>query len=290
IESATMVETSIGETKVIVVARDFIDPEPPALDLTAGDRHTIRDKLFQGEVVVASVLATRLKLSMGDNIEIATSHGPRRFHICGIANDYMMGGYSIYMHRPLAVEILDIQGVDAYAIRAVPGEREKVRAALLPICDRHGVLLHSLTEVVENIEFTIRGIVWCLWGLIGLGFLIGAFGVVNTLTMNVLEQTRELGLLRIVAMTRTQVRRTIMTQALLIGLVGLLPGIVGGLVTAYVINLATMPSIGHPVEFGFRPGLLAAAFAGSLAITLAAAWFPARRAARLDLVRALHYE
>jgi putative ABC transport system permease protein len=123
-----------------------------------------------------------------------------------------------------------------------------------------------------------------------LGFLIGAFGVVNTLTMNVLEQTRELGLLRIVAMTRTQVRRTILTQALLIGLVGLLPGIVGGLVTAYVINLATMPSIGHPVEFGFRPGLLAAAFAGSLAITLAAAWFPARRAARLDLVRALHYE
>jgi putative ABC transport system permease protein len=193
----------------------------------------------------------------------------------------MMGGYSIYMHRPLAVEWLDIQGVDAYAIRAVPGEREKVRAALLPLCDRHGVLLHSLTEVVENIEFTIRGIVWCLWGLIGLGFVIGAFGVVNTLTMNVLEQTRELGLLRIVAMTRGQVRRTIMTQALLIGLVGLVPGIVGGIITAYVINLATMPSIGHPVEFGFRPGLLA---------TLAAAWFPARRAARLDLVRALHYE
>jgi hypothetical protein len=111
IESATMVETSIGETKVIVVARDFIDPEPPALDLTAGDRHTIRDKLFKGDVVVASVLATRLKLAMGDDIELATSHGPKRFRICGIANDYMMGGYSIYMHRPLAVETLDVQGV-----------------------------------------------------------------------------------------------------------------------------------------------------------------------------------
>ena len=75
----------------------YLDDIMPAnVDVLFSDRHTIRDKLFKGEVVVASVLATRLKLAMGDEIELATSHGPRRFHICGIANDYMMGGYSIF--------------------------------------------------------------------------------------------------------------------------------------------------------------------------------------------------
>ncbi len=49
---------------------------------------------------------------------------------------------------------------------------------------------------------------------------MAAFGVVNTLTMNVLEQTRELGLLRIVAMTRGQVRKAILTQAAMIGAMG----------------------------------------------------------------------
>ena len=290
LEAVTMVESRIGETKVVVVAREFTDPEPPAFDLISGDRHVIRDELLSGQVVISSVLGLRMNLHQGEDVVLDTAQGRTRLRICGVTNEYMMGGYAIYMYRPLAVELLGVDGIDAYGVRAEPGRRADVEKALQPLCDKYGVLLHSLAEVVDTIEFTIRGIVWCLWGLIGLGFVIGAFGVVNTLTMNVLEQTRELGLLRIVAMTRGQVRRTILTQALLIGLVGLAPGVIGGLITAYVINIATMPSIGHPVEFGFRPGLLLGAFVGALLITIGAAWFPARRATRLDLVQALHYE
>jgi len=61
-------------------------------------------------------------------------------------------------------------------------------------------------------------------------------------------------------------------------------------VGAWVMNIATMPSIGHPVECGFRPWLVLGALGGSLAICVVAAWIPARRAARLDVVQALHYE
>src|SRR5207245_5559902 len=110
------------------------------------------------------------------------------------------------------------------------------------------------------------GTVWSLWALVLAGFVVAAFGVVNTLTMNVLEQTRELGLLRIVAMTRKQVRRTIVMQALIIGGVGLPPGIVLGVCIAYVINLAMMPSFGHPVVFSMHEDLLIGTFVGSLII------------------------
>ena len=66
------------------------------------------------------------------------------------------------------------------------------------------------------------------WGLLALGFVVGSFGIANTLTMNVLEQTRELALLRVVAMTRRQVRRTIIAQAVIIGFIGLGLGVAGG--------------------------------------------------------------
>jgi putative ABC transport system permease protein len=114
--------------------------------------------------------------------------------------------------------------------------------------------------------------------------------VINTIAMNVLEQTRELGLLRIVAMTRTQVRRTILTQAVIMAGVGLVPGILGGILVAYVLNAAASASTGHAIDFGFHPGLLAITFASAMTLIVVAAWFPAQRAARLDAVRALHYE
>jgi putative ABC transport system permease protein len=108
--------------------------------------------------------------------------------------------------------------------------------------------------------------------------------------MSVLEQTRELGLLRIVAMTRSQVRRTILVQALIIGVVGFVPGILAGIAVAYVMNLAMTPLLGHPIAFGSHPWFDLATLAGALAITLAAAWIPARRAANLNVLTALHYE
>jgi putative ABC transport system permease protein len=114
--------------------------------------------------------------------------------------------------------------------------------------------------------------------------------VVNTLSMNVLEQTRELGLLRIVAMTKAQVRRTIVTQALIIGGVGLPPGIAAGVLNAYIMNLSMMDTIGHPIEFHLYPGLLALTLGGSLLIVLVAAIIPALRATRINVVEALHYE
>jgi putative ABC transport system permease protein len=117
--------------------------------------------------------------------------------------------------------------------------------------------------------------------------MVSSVGVTNTLTINVLEQTREIGLLRIVAMTRNQVRRTIFTQAMIIAILALVPGIIAGVAVAYLINLSMMPVTGHAVKFTFHPLLLGGGFVIGLIIVSLAAWFPANRASRLDLPTAL---
>ena len=66
-----------------------------------------------------------------------------------------------------------------------------------------------------------------------------------------------------------------------------IPGIVAGVAVAYLINVAMMPVLGHPVQFTFHPMLLAGGLAAGLAVVALAAWFPANRAARLDLLEAL---
>jgi putative ABC transport system permease protein len=203
----------------------------------------------------------------------------------------MVGGMSIYMLRDWAERRVGIRGYDAFILRVEsPASLAVVRPQLEAICHKHDVILKSYAEISQSVSRIVGGIEWSLWVLVYLGFVVGAFGVVNTLTMNVLEQTRELGLLRIVAMTKSQVRRTIVTQALIIGGVGLPPGIAVGVLNAYVMNLGMMSAFAHPIEFHIHPGLLVITMIGSLLIVLVAAIIPAYRATRINVVEALHYE
>lgn len=68
-------------------------------------------------------------------------------------------------------------------------------------CQAHGLLLQSYADLVQYIDTMINGVIASLWMLLGLGCVIATMGLVNTLTMNILEQTREIGMLRTVAMT-----------------------------------------------------------------------------------------
>ena len=136
----------------------------------------------------------------------------------------------------------------------------------------------------------INGVIASLWMLLALGCLIATMGLVNTLTMNILEQTREIGMLRVVAMTRGQVRRMIFAQATLLGLIGLVPGAIAGMFVAYAISLSAQSVLGHAIAFHFRPGLVLGCLSVGIVVVMLSSLIPAERAARLQLSSALHYE
>ena len=290
LDRISFLEGQVGETAAIVIARQFDQPGKLPFDLQEGDEDKLREQLYDGQVVLASVIAKRLEKHAGDQIELETPDGKKQLRIAGIANDYLVGGLGIYIQRDVAIKLLELEGVDGYVVRADDADLPALKAELQQLVDKHGVLLQSNADISRTVNRIVSAVDWSLWVLVYLGFVVAAFGVVNTLTMNVLEQTRELGLLRIVAMTKSQVRRTILTQALIIGGVGLVPGVLSGVAVAYLMNLAMGPAFGHPIEFGFHPWLLVGALFGSLLITALDAFLPARRAASINVVDALHYE
>ena len=106
----------------------------------------------------------------------------------------------------------------------------------------------------------------------------------------VLEQTRELGLLRVVGTTQAQVRRLVLFQAWIMALVGVIPGTLAAIGVAYIINLCTLPLIGHEVEFTLHPGPLCAGPIFAVLMVLLSAVLPAQRAARIQISSALLYE
>ncbi|MGE5636206.1 MAG: ABC transporter permease [Nocardioidaceae bacterium] len=126
-----------------------------------------------------------------------------------------------------------------------------------------------------------------IYALLSLAVIVSLFGIVNTLGLSIYERTRELGMLRAVGMSRRQVRTMIRYEAVITALIGALLGTVLGVVFAALVSRPLADegfTLSYPI--GTLLALLVlAAFAG-----VVAAIGPARRAARLDVLRALAYE
>lgn len=278
------------ELEVMIVAREYNEPGRLPLDLVAGDVERLRKTMPEGEVVIGTILSNKLGLHVGDQVELGTSSGFQAMRIGGVATDYLAGGQTVYAEWNVASRLFGVGGADGYIIRADRDQLLELQPRLELLAKKYGVLLHSSADLANQVDRIIRGVDGFHWGLLFLAFVVAAFGVVNTLSMNVLEQTRELGLLRIVAMTKRQVRRTILMQAMIIGLIGLVPGVLSGVGVAYVMNLAMEPSFGRPIAFGFHPWLMLVTFLGAMLITIFSALIPAERAAQVNAMEALRYE
>jgi putative ABC transport system permease protein len=142
-------------------------------------------------------------------------------------------------------------------------------------------------ELKDNQEEQINQLVGLFYALLALAIVISLLGIVTTLALSIHERTRELGMLRAVGMSRRQVRRLVRYESVITALIGAILGTVLGLIFA---TLVSRPLADEGFELAYPVGtlitlLILAALAGVLAAIL-----PARRAARLDVLRALAYE
>lgn len=113
--------------------------------------------------------------------------------------------------------------------------------------------------------------------------------LVNTLVINVIERTREIGLLRAVGGTRRQIRRMILAESLLLAAAGTSFGILAGLWLGYVV-IGALEIAGFTLPYYFPFAGILFTIAVGLLFGVVASLIPARQAARLDVAAALHYE
>ena len=131
----------------------------------------------------------------------------------------------------------------------------------------------------------LKSVLNVLYVLLALSVLVSIFGIVNTLVLTVFERTRELGMLRAIGMTRRQVRRMIRHESVITSLIGAVIGLILGIILAALL-IARVDEINF-----FMPWTQLGIFmVAAIFVGIVAAIFPARRAAKLNPLRALEYE
>jgi len=290
VEGVRLLRVQAKDLDAMVVARDFSLYHKVPLDIIGGNEGKILQDLAEGEAVVGSVLAERLKVRPGDSLPVIYGDHSHTFRVAGIATEYSFGGSVVYIDRNVAKKLFEIDGIDSFLIKVQPDKVATVGAQLKELAGEEGLLMQSFSELSRLIDSMVAGVTVGLWILLALGLLVGALGVVNTLTMNVLEQTRELGMLRSIGMQRRQVILTVLGQAGFIGVLGIFGGAVAGLSLARTINLCLGSMFGRYVPFAVRFPFVATLLGVALLIVLVAALIPARRAAGLNPIQAIRQE
>jgi putative ABC transport system permease protein len=261
------------------------------LQFVAGDRPAALAAIDAGgAVIVPASVADRDDVTVGDILVATAADGSAlELRVAGITERTLPGptGESLLVGWPDA-EALSVAGADAFAVRFDPSSTLSERTAFAD--EARALALEP--SPVGRIQGAIGDALDRVFGLFDalalVAVVVAALGVVNTLSMNVLERVREIGVLRAAGMTRAQVWRSVVVEAGITGLLGAMCGIAAGIVLG---GLMVILAGGRVVDLGNLawPAILTALVLGVVLAVLAAA-YPARLASRVSIIRAVGYE
>ena len=262
-------------------------PEVYNFDWKDGSDATLRS-LGDDGVLLEEATADKGKFKVGDTIEVVGPSGNVSLTVRGIyKDDALLGGFA--MTGPSFNRIVDQKRVSSIFVKTdegagVPAVQKRVSAALEAFPEARA---RSQDELKQENADQVNQLLGLFYALLAMSVIISAFGIVNTLTLSIFERTRELGLLRAVGMTRRDVRRMIRYESVITALFGALLGLVLGLFFAFVVIQALE---GEGITFSLPIGQIVSLMVFAIVVGIVAAIFPARRASRLDVLRAISYE
>ena len=166
------------------------------------------------------------------------------------------------------------------------GPTDENQAALdAALADFPNAKAQTRQDFIDNQISGLSSILNILYVLLALSIIVSLFGIVNTLVLTVFERTREIGMLRAIGMTRRQIRRMIRHESVITALIGAAIGIVLGIVLAALLIVRV-----DFLVFSFPTTQVVIFVIAAIVVGILAAVFPARRAAKLDPLRAIAYE
>lgn len=261
------------------------------LRFVAGDRSAALAAIDAGgAVIVPTAIANRDHITVDSHLQATAADGSALdLRVAGIAERTLPGrdGEALIVGWPDA-QRLGIAGADAYAVRFDPGASAAQRATLASTARTLALEPVGVERILGAVGVALDRIFSLFDALAIIAVLIAGLGILNTLTMNVLERVREIGVLRAAGMTRRQVWRSVVVEAGITGVMGALAGVAAGLaIGALMVALA-----GGAASVGMAVPWLAVSVSVVLGVSLAmlAAAYPARLASRLPIVRAVSYE
>ncbi|QSS91131.1 ABC transporter permease [Streptomyces sp. M54] len=251
-----------------------------------------------GAVALDKDTASKGKYRVGDPVRVATNGPVKEYTLAGIFTTedgaVNAGGSLVLFDTATAQKLYLKPGVFQNAtVSAEPGVSDrKLLDEVEPLLPKDATAQTGKAladKQAKDIESGLTSLNTMLLAFAGIALFVGVFLIANTFTMLIAQRTRELALMRAIGATRRQVKRSVLLEAAVVGVLASVIGFLLGLGLATGLRSA-MGVMGGKIPAGpliVSPTAVGSAFAVGILITVLAAWLPARRAAKIAPVAAM---
>ncbi|MEV7177282.1 FtsX-like permease family protein [Kitasatospora sp. NPDC093679] len=254
-----------------------------ALTLDSGSAASLKE----GQVLVQAETAKGNGWAVGTVLPVEYPDGSTaRVTVGGVfrknelLSPVVMANTEVFKHSedPYVTQIL---------VKAADGPSDGLRKAIKDATGSNPVIdVKTKQDIRDEFSKIITFMLNLMYGLLAMSVLVAVLGVVNTLAMSVFERKREIGMLRAIGLDRRGVKRMVRLESVVISMFGAVIGVLLGCFLAWAVNgtlESSLPGLATVLPYGKL--LLFLALAGLVGM-VAAIW-PARRAARLDILGAI---
>ncbi|MFJ8431648.1 ABC transporter permease [Kitasatospora sp. NPDC094019] len=257
------------------------------LKVTAGSA----DALKQGKLIATTGYAERNHLELGSTMEVTYPDGARGSLTVGALVEGTSGVAGLIApEHVVGAHAAPGSGLQKVLVKGADGATPALKQALRDASGGNPLItVKGEKDIKAENSRNVTAVLNVMYGLLGMSVIVAVLGVVNTMAMSVFERRREIGMLRAIGLDRRGIGRMVRLESLMIALFGGVVGVLLGIVTAWAAvrtisgALKSITLVVPPVQIGLF--LVAAAVIG----LLAAVW-PARRAARTDILGAIKSE
>jgi putative ABC transport system permease protein len=261
---------------------DFFSGRP------SGD--VLRELHGTNSVVVSEPFTSKHHVKTGDTIALALGEARASFRIVDVYYDYSSERGEILMDREILLRYLPDPAPSNLAVYVAPGaEVETVRSGIVAAAAGHRLLIFSDREIRGEAVRIFDRTFAITYALEAVAVLVAVIGVAGALLALVIDRRRELGLMTFLGATTNQIRKLILVQAGLLGLLANFAGVVLGyflsLVLIFVIN---KQSFGWTIRFHWPVAILLGGLTFVYGATVLSGLYPARIATRLNPLEVIH--
>ncbi|MDH6113910.1 putative ABC transport system permease protein [Kitasatospora sp. MAP12-15] len=259
------------------------------------------DALKQGQLLVGHDYAATEGVKLGDTLAVTYPDGSAgRLTVGGvlapntvldglIAPDALVAPHS--SSSPAAGDAAggaagapQAAGLEKVLVKGEDGPSKGLKQALKDATGGNPLItVKDQQDIKDESRQMVNAVLNIMYGLLGMSVLVAVLGVINTMAMSVFERRREIGMLRAIGLDRRGVRQTVRLESLLISLLGGVLGIGLGILIAWA-GTGLIGSSFRSMELVVPPLQVLGFLLGAALIGLLAALWPARRAARLDIL------